>query len=471
MGAIQPKLCISSSSPPIRWSPVGFTAFEYVAWRAALSTKPAAAADERGELEVSSLLVAAVALISSSTASPVETRRDVVKRAAPISPKVVIISMFAPEAEVWYGIKEFDLLAQNITVPGLSPLFPEVHCTAKGDVCQVVTGESEINAASTISAFVLSPKFNLTKTYFMVAGIAGVNPKVATLGAVTFAKYAVQVALQYEFDLRDIPSNFTTGYIPFGVDAPDDYPETIYGTEVFEVNEALRDVAISFATGAKLNDSAASKEYRAKYAAEGIYAAGARGPSVLGCDVATSDVYYSGTHLSEAFENTTTLWTNGSGVYCTTAQEDNASLEAILRAAARNLTDFSRVIVMRTASDFDRPPPSVSEIQNLLYVDQGGFPPAIQNIYIAGVRVVDGILAGWNSTFAKGIPATNYIGDIFATLGGTPDFGQPSEFITRRKAKRAEDDVQHVQGNLRMRRAAESARRRAAAVKAREVMP
>ncbi len=33
-----------------------------------------------------------------------------------------------------------------------------------------------------------------------VAGIAGINPKVATLGSVTFARYAVQVALEYEID-------------------------------------------------------------------------------------------------------------------------------------------------------------------------------------------------------------------------------------------------------------------------------
>lgn len=187
------------------------------------------------------------------------------------------------------------------------------------------------------------------------------------------------------------------------------------------------------------------------------YAAGSKGPSVLGCDVATSDVYYSGTHLSEAFENTTQIWTNGSGVYCTTAQEDNATLEAILRAAQHNLTDYSRVIVMRTASDFDRPPPGTSEIQNLLYADQGGFGPAIQNIYLAGIKVVEGILDGWNSTFAAGVKHKNYAGDVFATLGGTPDFGQPSAFITKRAT--AVEKREAVQGNLRMRRAVESARR------------
>lgn len=56
-------------------------------------------------------------------------------------PKVFIISMFSSEAEIWYDIPEFNLLARNITVPGFSPLFPDAHCTASGEVCLLVTGE------------------------------------------------------------------------------------------------------------------------------------------------------------------------------------------------------------------------------------------------------------------------------------------------------------------------------------------
>jgi purine nucleoside permease len=296
----------------------------------------------------------------------------------------------------------------------------------------MVTGESEINAASSVTALVFSGYFDLEKTYFMIAGIAGVNPEVATLASVTFAKYAVQVALQYEFDAREIPDNFTTGYVPLGAYSPDQYPVNIYGTEVFEVNEALRDIAISLASTAILNDSTTSQAYRALYAPVSAYTAAAAPPSVVACDVATSDVYYSGALLSQAFENTTKLYTNGSGLYCSTAQEDNASLEALLRSTAANLTDFSRIIVMRTCSDFDRPPPGVSDIDNLFYVHQGGFSPAVQNIYLAGVKVLEGIVDGWEATFEKGVNATNYVGDIFETLGGTADFGAPADFITKR---------------------------------------
>ena len=197
---------------------------------------------------------------------------------------------------------------------------------------------------------------------------------------------------------------------------------------------------MGFAKTAALNDSADAISYRANYRSTSAYAAGSDAPSVVGCDVATSDVYFSGTLLAEAFENTTTLFTNGSGVYCTTAQEDNATLEALLRGALNNLTDFSRIIVMRTASDFDRPFAGEADTENLLYANQGGFDPAIANIYLAGVKVVEGILQGWETTFFKGVNATNYIGDIFGTLGGTPNFGPGSEFnnnpvVLKRSAK------------------------------------
>ncbi|KAJ3925481.1 MAG: purine nucleoside permease-like protein [Lentinula lateritia] len=350
-----------------------------------------------------------------------------------LKPKVFIIDMFKPEGAVWYNIPEFDLLARNVTVPGLSPLFPEAHCTQDGSVCQVITGEAEINAASSISALVYSNIFDLTTTYFLVAGIAGVNPKVATIGDVTFARFAVQVALQYEFDAREKPADFPTGYVPQGAVAPDQYPTSIYGTEVFELNIALRTLAVGFAKNATLNDTTATQEMRSLYANNSAFAPGASsGPSVRECDTATSDVYFSGTLLGEAFENTTTLFTNGTGVYCTTQQEDNATLEVLLRATLAKLADFSRIIVMRTASDFDRPHDGVSAAQNL-FGDAPGYHPSVENIYLAGVRVVEGIVNGWSQTFEQGVKAENYIGDIFGSLGGVPDFGPGSSTSLRKR--------------------------------------
>ncbi|EED13685.1 purine nucleoside permease, putative [Talaromyces stipitatus ATCC 10500] len=376
-------------------------------------------------------LLAGLAIVPTLIgAAPVDERCDCEKPA----PKVFIISMFAPEAEVWWGIPEFNLLAHNISIPGLSPLFPHVHCTENHEICQLITGESEINAATTISSVAFSDKFDLTSTYFFIGGIAGINPEVATTGSVTFARYAIQVALQYELDAREIPSNWSTGYWAQGSYGPNQYPESIYGTEVFEVNVNLRSKAVAFARKGNLTDSAQAASYRAQYLqGEGvnIYQAGAKPPSVVECDVATSDVYYTGNLLSEAFDNTTRIFTNGTGTYCSTAQEDNATLEVLTRAALHKKVDFARIIVMRTASDFDRPYPGEDAAYHILYANQDGFEIAIQNIYRAGVHVVQGILNEWEETFKCGVKPDNYIGDIFGTLGGNPNFGPGREIALK----------------------------------------
>ena len=92
------------------------------------------------------LLAASSCLLDVSLAGPLASHRGaksaVTRDSGRVKPKVFIIDMFAPEGEAWYGIPEFDVLAQNISVSGFSPLFPDAHCTADGEICQLVTGES-----------------------------------------------------------------------------------------------------------------------------------------------------------------------------------------------------------------------------------------------------------------------------------------------------------------------------------------
>lgn len=250
------------------------------------------------------------------------------------------------------------------------------------------------------------------------------------------------VELQFEIDAREKPENFTTGYVPQGSTSPDEYPQDLYGTEVFELNEDLRQLAIKLAKTRKLADDESSQQYRANYASSPAFAAGAAGPSVVACDTATSDVFWSGSLLGGAFENTTKLFTNGSATYCSTQQEDSGTLEALLRGARTGLTDFSRIILMRTASDFDRPFPGQTVAENL-FIGTPGFEIAISNIANAGVPIVTTIVQEWEKTFKKGVHPSNYIGDIFGSLGGTPDFGpgnlfggKPSPLSKRQRALR-----------------------------------
>ncbi|VUC26071.1 unnamed protein product [Clonostachys rosea] len=344
-----------------------------------------------------------------------------------VSPKILIVSLFSAEADVWYehlpGTQFGDLQAQTISVPGLSPQYPSVYCNADGDICQITTGMSEINAATTITSVILSGKFDFRKTYFLIAGIAGVNPKHGTLGSVALSQFAVQVALQYEIDPREVPSHWETGYFSFGTANPATYPTEFYGTEVFELNGALRDLAAGFASLATLNDTDYSQDYRSKFGAAGeAYHPATVPPSVLKCDVTTSDNFFSGYRLGDTFEKVVSTWTSGLGKYCMSAMEDNAVLEVLVRFHVSGLVDYNRAILLRTGSNFDRAPPGVDAVTHLRGEHLNGIQIARANIYLAGIEIVKGIVGGWDTVFTQGVPASNYVGDIFGTLGGIPDF-------------------------------------------------
>jgi len=205
--------------------------------------------------------------------------------------------------------------------------------------------------------------------------------------------------------------------VPQGSYAPDtsdpsDYPEEIYGTEVFEINAKLQKRFIAIASKQKLADSVAAQAYRSTYG----YPPANQPPAVHDCVTATSNNYWSGSRLGDAFSAYTTLFPNGSGVYCATQQEDNAVLEALLRGDIAKKVDFSRIAIMRTASDFDRAPPNETEVYHLLCANQAGFDISISNIFIAGYPIVQDVLDNWDTAYAKGISPGNYIGDTFNSL-------------------------------------------------------
>ncbi|KAK6460996.1 purine nucleoside permease [Scheffersomyces coipomensis] len=340
-------------------------------------------------------------------------------------PKVFIISMFSYERDPWLESLDF---IHNITLPGLSPVYPTLYCTTNFTICQITTGEGEINAASSITALGLNPLFDLSKTYFLIGGIAGGEPAYTTLGGVTFAKYAVQVGLQYQLAYLDYikeEPDWISGYVPYGVDDQYTYPANVYGTEVFEVNEALRNRAVELALKVELNNGTAQNAYiRSLYdeeVAQGL-------PTIFSCDVVTSDNYFTGNILNDYFSNLTKVLTNGSATYCSTAQEDNASLEAFTRLDKYGLVDFDRVLVMRTISDFSRPPPSINAVEFFFNTSQGGSSAAVANIVLAGTPIIHDILTNWDKVYEAGLKyqSKNYVGDILATLGGTPDFGKAS---------------------------------------------
>ncbi|KIW16539.1 hypothetical protein PV08_03727 [Exophiala spinifera] len=332
-----------------------------------------------------------------------------------IRPKVMIISTFAPEADVWYDTT-IDLFAKNVTVTGLSPLWPDVHCSGDDTVCQITSGLGVVNAAASMQALWMSPHFNLTKTYFLVAAIAGINPYEGTTGSVTFADYVVNLDLQYSLSESDMPAN-GCNFFPLGADRPDSsnpgaYPTSWFGWEAFELNKKLTTRVVEIVSKTPLNDSAEAVAYRANY----DYSPANKAPGVKVCSSGASNLYWSGARTGFAFSNYTRLVTNGSATYCATNTEDSGLHEGLFRGAIAGKLDYGRVINMRTASDFDRAPPNVDPFYHLFEAAQGGYEPSLINIRLAGMAIINDILTNWDEIYMSGIKPSNYIGDGFGSL-------------------------------------------------------
>jgi purine nucleoside permease len=305
-----------------------------------------------------------------------------------VKPKVMVISMFAGEAKPWLENEE---LTDKITVPGLFEEFPEVACNSDG-LCHFTTGMGYANAASSMSAVLYSNLFELTETYFLVAGIGGVDPEDGTLGSAHWARFVVDAGLKHEIDARQMPEDWPTGYLGLGADKPGEKAKWQAGTELFRLNETLLQKAFALSRHTELLDGNEAAAYRAAY---GVAPANGT-PMISICDTMSDNTYWHGEKIAEAMGAWTRLITNGEGNYCTTQMEDNATLTALKRGAQAGLIDFDRVAVLRTGSNFDREAPGQTAIESLR-AKSGGFLLATTNAYRVGSKLTKAITADWQN--------------------------------------------------------------------------
>ncbi|MEL7297043.1 MAG: purine nucleoside permease, partial [Pseudomonadota bacterium] len=96
-------------------------------------------------------------------------------QSTPIKPKVVIITMFERGADSGDAPGEFQFW--NVRRE-LSTVFPfgahhDLHYNPNSGLLGVVTGIGTAKAAASIMALGMDPRFDLTQSYFLVAGISG----------------------------------------------------------------------------------------------------------------------------------------------------------------------------------------------------------------------------------------------------------------------------------------------------------
>lgn len=279
-------------------------------------------------------------------------------------------------------------------------------------VLAILTGGGIPNATASIMALGLDPRFDLSKAYWLIAGVAGGDPLDMSLGSAAWAKHVVDGDLLYEIDAREIPDDWPYGLFPLGSQRPAQNPEDIYtgwtlDTISFSLNEQLVDWAYSISLDVDLGDSDGIGEYRQMYAG---YPLGQKAPFVTIGDTLSSSTYWHGELMNRWANDWVRLYAGADANFMTSNMEDSGTLTALHRLARQGLVDTDRVLVLRTASNYTMPPPGKTAVwsKTTPYPDNGR--PALESAYRVGNTVVQALLQNWPE-FRDHIPAASPAGN------------------------------------------------------------
>jgi purine nucleoside permease len=258
----------------------------------------------------------------------------------------------------------------------------------------VLTGQGTAHAASTIMAVGLDPRFDFSHTYWLVAGIAGGCPDRVSLGSALWARWVVDADLGYEIDAREIPPDWTTGYLPLRKAQPFEQPAEPQPGQAYALNAPLAQWAFNLTHETPLDDSDQLKEIRSGF--DG--AASQRPPFVALGDEISSSTYWHGKLMDAWATNWMRYFTNGKGEFATTAMEDTGTLQSLEFLANAGRVDRKRVLVLRTVSNFDRQPRGLTAPQSLARQRIGKYAaylPSLEAAYRVGHMVVSELLTHW----------------------------------------------------------------------------
>jgi purine nucleoside permease len=316
--------------------------------------------------------------------------------AQPIPVKVVVVAMFERGADTGDQPGEYQYWVERDHLNRVIPFPQGYHDLRMNDkgVLGVLTGVGTAKAASTIMALGLDPRFDLTKAYWVVAGIAGVDPLDASLGSAAWAEYIVDGDLAHEIDAREIPKDWKTGFVPLRKSVPYEQPRGEDHGEVYRLNPAIVEWAFQLTKDINLADDDKMRAEREQF----LSPAARRPPFVLKGDTISSSTFWHGRLLSDWANDWVKYHTGGKGNYVTTAMEDTGTLQSLTFLARAGRVDLNRVLVLRTASDYDQPVPGHSPAESL---DQNktsgytGYYPALESAWRVGHAVVEKLLSEW----------------------------------------------------------------------------
>jgi purine nucleoside permease len=323
-----------------------------------------------------------------------------VVRADPLPIKVVVMTTFEESNDLnGTGLTEGEGVRwiRGLHLDHVLPLPGGFHAVRLNDngVLEIMTGMATARAAASIMALGLDPRFDLSHAYWLLAGIAGVDPQQASLASAAWAEWVVDGDLNNFIDPREIPANWPDGHIPWDATTPFDPVGPDIG-QVYHLNPRLVHWAFALTEHTPIPDSEAMRAYRAHFT---DFPAAQRPPFVLIGDTLAAATYWQGTLSTQWARRWVRLYTKNQGTFTTTACEDSGFMQSMTFLARSGRVDLSRVLVLRTASDYCLPRPGVTAAESLQYGTGKAYlamRESFQSAYVVGSVVVNELADHWD---------------------------------------------------------------------------
>jgi len=308
--------------------------------------------------------------------------------------KVVIVSMYEIGEDTGDVPGEFQFWVERNDLQKINaPAGWRDYYLREDGLLVICTGGGITNAATSVSALALDERFDLSKAYWIVAGIAGCDPEDASLGSAAWAKWIVDADLAKEIDAREIPQDWPYGYLALGAKEPNTLDDGWQVETVkFQLNEGLVEWAYDLTKDFPLRDYEDVKAFREIYS---DYPNAARPPRVMIGDSLASSTYWHGFALNDWANDWVKLHTNGKGEFVMTNMEDTGTATALERISRTGKVDFQRLLVLRTASNFSTPPKGKDVAWSLLAEYPANGLPALEAAYGVANAVAQEIIDNW----------------------------------------------------------------------------
>jgi len=323
--------------------------------------------------------------------------------AKPIAVKVVVVAMFERGEDSGDVPGEYQYWVEREHLDEVMPMPAGYHHVRlnKDGVLGLLTGVGTARATASVMALGLDPRFDLSKAYWIIAGIGGGAPSEVSLGSAVWVDRVLDGDLAFEIDARQIPEGWTTGYVPLRRSVPFEQPMTEQPGLLFALNPELTAWAFRLTRDIPLADSDDLKKSRARFAG---FANALRAPFVTRGDQVSSSTFWHGSKMEDWAKQWVRYYTAGTGNYVVCAMEDSGTLQALTFLSQAGRMDLQRALVLRTVSNYDREAPGTTAAESLEALAKGNYSayfPALDAAEKVGDKVVRDIVEHWNERELK----------------------------------------------------------------------